>query len=213
MIYLISLPHRKDRREQAEKEMKNSDTPFMFWDATAHRDGAIGLKITMRKLFEHWLNTKEKQIVIFEDDVMFMVKSKVFNDFMSKANDELPNDFLSMSMGCNLIRPPQRYSAHLLRLTGAYATHAMIYSRDCVEVLMYLLDESDTPFDVMINNVVISQNRSYATSKMLCGQRLSKSDISQYTAEQVGVYWDHQSGMADLNRMMMDKYESYTKYL
>lgn len=213
MIYVINLAYRHDRRKEVRQEMQKGQTPFNFWQATPHENGAIGLKITMRRMFEHWLKTKEDQLVVFEDDVMFMVKQPAFDKFMTQAMNELPPDFLTLSFGCNLIRPPERFSPHLLRITGAYATHAMIYSRDCVEVLMFLLDESEKPFDVLLNDAVYPQGRSYATLRMLCGQRLSKSDISQYTPQQVGVYWDEEAGMADLNRMMQDKYTSYTKNL
>jgi GR25 family glycosyltransferase involved in LPS biosynthesis len=172
-IFLINLPQRKDRYWQSSQELGRYRIPYELFSATKKKDGREGLYITMRALFQKALRDGLKSILVFEDDALFKMDPE---QVMEKCLQQLPKDFDLLYLGCNLAQQPSCFvGANLVRITGALSTHAVAYSRGCMEKILAF--PMILPFDLLLLHNVQAHGRSYCTCPMLVTQRVDHSDI------------------------------------
>lgn len=176
-VYVISLQHRIDRREQMQCELNEHGIKFSFFDAIQDENGAFGLIKTMRKLFTEILSKDQNTVMILEDDSHFLLPSV---PFLNEVLPQLPQDYYCFHLGCNLIAAPRRISTNILKIDKAYATHAIIYSREAIELILpLLLRDEIVPYDILLMNSIQTYGKSYCTMPMLATQRESYSDIEK----------------------------------
>lgn len=176
-IYLVNLPQRTDRLVASAEELERFGIPYKRWAAKYNEHhGAIGLRDSMIDLFRSALDLGYKNVLVFEDDVMF-VRSDV-NEVMNKAIDQLPPDYRILFLGCQPTAGFTRFqSENLLPVTKAYATHAVMYSelamRECVNLgLGY-------PIDNWIVDNIQPKGGCFVTYPLLATQRPDYSDIGR----------------------------------
>lgn len=173
---LVSLPEREDRRTKAMEELSFHQIPFYIWMATKDEDGRRGLVKTMRSLLTFCVESDFNNVLIFEDDLKIVNPGigEIFSDCM----DELPENYDLLYLGPNLSIEPKKYSAHLLRGTGMYSTHAVMYSRAAIEFILEVLDENEA-YDITLVKKVQPGMQSYCTFPMLVSQHNTYSDIGK----------------------------------
>lgn len=211
-IFIVNLLERKDRREEIVSELKQYDIPARVWLASIACTGEIGLVKTMKNLFEHSLYWNFNKIIVFEDDNTFIAHPEV----VDKCFEQLPEDFHMLYFGLNLINAPELYSENLLKVNMAYASHAVLYSKEAMELILPHLKKEDRAYDVILKQEIQPLGKSYCTYPMVCSQRLTKSDIFKYDPSvHLGLekFFDVQSRNVDMGRMMEDKFEMFTKNL
>lgn len=198
-IYLINLPHRTDRREQATRELGHFDIPFEVWTAHRHTDGKTGLSQTLHELLTHALSNNMQRILVFEDDVEFL---KDPNDYMLKCQMQLLalKEWDLFYLGINSHVPfDDQMSENILRVRRAYALHAVAYSREGILKSLHAL--SSQPLlaaDVAIEQIVQPLGHCYCCYPMLATQRPSFSDI-----ENKNVHYD----------FLVERYAKHTRHL
>lgn len=170
--YLINLPRRTDRLTRCSEMLTKHGIAFEVFPAIEHRDGKEGIRATMLKLFD---TVKDDQILVLEDDVDFIGDLSI----LPKAISELPKDFDLLFLGANVFRPAEPYSEHLLRLTGAVANHAVIYTRKVMERMLEAYRESTQPTDMILNDRVVRGGKSFITRPLLATQIPDYSDIEK----------------------------------
>ncbi len=221
--FVINLEDRPERRKNVAAEMAKYGIKYTFIPGQYHENGEIGIKMTMAAIFDHAIKEEYSRILVFEDDAEVISESKnfplyrclEFHMVMQKIMNELPDDFLTLQLGINLLMPAERYSGSLLKVRAGYAAHAVIYSLEAMKLILPLLEE-ELAYDVIIaKHIQMPLNRSYCTYPMLVTQKPYKSDITTYEhwAGKPGVekYLDVENKLIRFDKMMNDRYEQYTK--
>lgn len=181
-IYLINLESRTERLLISLRRLHWFDIPVQVFDAIYNeRNGAVGLRSTMIALFTECLHRGYNNVLIFEDDFMVL---EDLNFYMPLCLQQLPKDFSLLYLGGHIITPfKEKYSENLLTLTGALTTHAIVYSRKAIEILLPIFiahaenPRDKTTIDMLLSNRIITAGKSYITYPLLVSQRKSWSDI------------------------------------
>lgn len=204
-IYVLNIPGRTDRLLDSAKELHKYGIPAKIFPATKMKDGAEGLRQTMRHLFTNVLKTNFKNILVLEDDFSFLINP---HEMIPKFLEQLPEEFHCAYLGANLLARPERVSDNVLKLSAAYATHAIIYSREAIEIIMKNLHDSQ-PYDLILNKTIQKMGRCYIIYPMICTQRDSPSDIANYDEyannPQTAIYVDPKTKSIKWGAMMQDR--------
>lgn len=184
--YLINLPRRTDRLEVSKRILQQHGIDFELCEAIALQNGADGIRQTMIGLFTHILqNTDYDKVLILEDDVDFIElnssrRGNYRNVWMQiqLAMSELPPDFDLLFLGANVYKPLLPYSKNLLKLTGAVANHAIIYTRKAMAELLELYTNNPKSItDSLMDTHIVSRGTCYIMNPMIAVQRPDFSDI------------------------------------
>jgi len=174
-IFLINLPSRKDRYLSAIRELALNKIPYERIFAIKQTNGEAGLSETMLRLFRDCVNKGYRRILVFEDDIKFLINP---NEYLDACIKELPGDFDLFYLGCNLTKPVTYFSENILKITRALSTHAVAYSYDCM--LQILNTRKILPFDRMLADTVQVRNKSLCTRILVATQRPGYSDIKRF---------------------------------
>jgi len=194
-----------------QSELKKYNIDFKLVEAIKNENGAKGLSLTMKKLFDSCIENSESDILVFEDDAVFINDN--VNEIMEAAMQQLPKNYLYLSLGYNLLLPPIRESENLIKLQSSYATHAIIYSRKCIELILDKWNE-EKPYDIFLMNNIQIYGASYGVYPMLCNQRTGISNIFEYNPEeQIGIekYYNVETKEINWGAMMQERYDELTK--
>lgn len=193
-VFLINLPHRKDRLEQSTKILDGYGVEFDIWDATLNEDGVMGLLQTMKGLFYHILrHTDIQHCIVLEDDCKFLLD---FNDFMNLLVEQLPENYRMLLLGCTLLGRPTRYSDNLLMIEQSYCTQAICYPLSTIKAIYHLLDKRE-PYDMKLMKEIQIHGNCFCTFPMMC--------------EQFTMYSDIEKGVQDWASYQRITYATYTK--
>lgn len=175
-IFVISLPHREDRRILIEEQLKNYGIEYEIWWAVGHHEkGIVGLLMSIKNLFEYCLAHEHYNILVLEDDCHFLIDPL---PFFKNVLPQLPTDYHCLYLGLNLTSPPVRVSDNLLRINTAYSTHSILYSKEAMEIVLTLIN-NETPYDITLMQQLQPKGKCYATLPMIATQRTSYSDIDR----------------------------------
>ena len=198
-IFLINLADRFDRLYDSALLLNEYEIPFERFEAVKHNDGYFGLVLTMKKLFKECLDKDINNILVFEDDISFCeckdYMDVVMNDcveWMMKNN--WGQFYLGVQHGKafgNLIAP------HVLRVEAGYSTHAVAYSKHCMEHFMH--NYVQEPIDNFFVREYQPFGKSFCSYPLLATQRTNYSNIYN---EQM-----------DWNRYIRKSYEDATRNL
>lgn len=179
-IYLINLPDRPDRLLRASTMLNFRDLSFCVVSATRKTDGRLGLLMTLQGLWQKSVDEGLERVLILEDDINIVGDLAV----MEKVMEQLPKDFDMLYLGCNLAQPPTVYSANILCVHRALATHAVVYSRKAMTRLLSL--PMHLPVDVFLANTIQAAGNCYCTYPLLISQYPGYSDIEKRQTD-----WTH----------------------
>lgn len=211
-IYLINLPERTDRLSDSIEEMRLWGMYYKTICAIKDKDGANGLKMTMGKLFESVLATKwERNVLVLEDDAKFLrPPAKLISEYVN----QLPEDYHIAYLGCNMLIAPERVSENVLRIKAAYSSHAIIYSREAMRLILKHISK-DKAYDQILQSEIQPLNKSYCIYPMLATQRDSRSDIADFddywSKPNLRKYLDEPTRTVKWDLMMRERFEQHTK--
>ncbi len=212
-IFILNLPERTERREYIISEMKKYGiTDFNMIPATFNENGELGIKLTMESVFSYAVENDFENLLVFEDDGSIIAAD--FEERMNSVIKELPEDYLTLQLGINMLMPPTRHSAHLLKVKAGYEAHAVLYSKEAIKMILSLLHDS-LPYDVILAKHIQPLGRSYCTIPMLVTQKPFPSDIAKFENyaknPAVAKYLDFENKMILWNVMMNERFNQYTK--
>lgn len=175
-IYLINLLKRTDRLLQSKWELDKYEIPYTVWEAIEKENGAEGIYLTLREIMSDALINGYKNILVFEDDALFLFNP---DSVMDKVVKQIPTTYDMFHLGVNLTKGyvPRHYSVNLLHLKRGYALHACAYSRSGMSKVMAL--GPMLPVDWNIADNIQTQGNCYAINPMICTQRPGFSDIEK----------------------------------
>ena len=183
--YLINLDKRPDRLLSANENLFMAGFKYKRFAAVEHAVGRIGVILSLKKLFEE--NINEPMILVFEDDVKFLVDNA--SERFQLALDEVPKTFDMLFLGANVLNMyvSDQYE-HIYKLLSAVSLHAVVYSQRAMRKILRLINEqyrdielkSELPtqraIDMAINGI-IAQKDSFICKEFLATQSPSYSDI------------------------------------
>lgn len=175
-IFCINLLKREDRWLQFMQQAEQYSIPFIRYSAIEDSSGAEGLRLTMVKLFTECIEKGYENILVFEDDCLFVECEEIFHNTMNHVVDNLPENYIMIFLGCQLTGEI-RYShtPHILKATKMFSTHAVLYSkRGMKEALSHNIS---APIDNFYVASLEPLNESYCITPLLCSQREGYSDI------------------------------------
>jgi len=203
-IYVINLPERTDRLQQATEELNGQGIPFEVFPAIKHNNGRLGIYLTLYMLIEQCFDNDVQTVLIFEDDVKFIANVEAWfcNDSMSKFywNNNSMAGIDILYFGCNTHDPndniiPLEYAnPGWCKVLNVFSCHAMAFSQFGMKMLLSAVEKDCTykiteagvmekvikyhnPIDVLIRDKIQPLGRCYCTNPMLATQRNSYSDI------------------------------------
>lgn len=208
-IFVISLQKRAERRIIITNELKKRNIPFRVWYAVERENGEQGLKETMMALVEHCLAKDYSKVLFLEDDATFIQPDEI----IEKAFDQLPEDFHLFYLGCTLMTKPEKISDNILKVWGAYSSHAIVYSKQGLRAaLSSLQTKPKLAYDVQLNYYGHQMNR-YCSYPMICTQRPGESDIYKHDERNVVLapFYNSQTKVTDWGSFMEKQYLQLTK--
>lgn len=175
-IVVINLEKRVDRWISVCEQMERFDIPFKRKNAVECNSGAEGLMRTMVEIFNEAIDKGYNNILVFEDDAVF--KDEDVNGIMENVIKQINKEYLLCYLGC---QPTSGfngwYSHNLLPVLNAYATHAVMYSRKAMQLI--LASNLDHPIDNHYVNNIQTYGDCYAVHPFLCTQAEGFSDIGK----------------------------------
>jgi GR25 family glycosyltransferase involved in LPS biosynthesis len=88
-IFVINLAKREDRKDQVIELLTEYGISAFIYEAYEHTIGYLGLVQTMQELFKECLEKGYERILVFEDDVNFVVPTETFHTTMNKCVEDL----------------------------------------------------------------------------------------------------------------------------
>lgn len=187
-VYVINLPERADRRELIDKELSQYGVAYTLVEAVKNDNGILGLLDSMKKLFSESISKGQSNIMVLEDDATFLAPPI---EFLNTVLTQLPQDYHCFYLGANLINTPERYSENILKIRSAYATHAIIYSRAAIDIIMSLLDNHITAYDIILMNNLQGHGKCYCTYPLLATQQPGYSNIEKRIMDWSALMFTH----------------------
>jgi len=199
LTYLLNLDKRTDRLELVMPELvnfcKNTNMPLpnkisavdgrQLYPDYEHA-GRIGFNKSFEKIFQDAQKNDYQNIIVFEDDVEFIDNAgHLFNTAIS----QLPDDAEIIYLGANLRQPLRRITPNIYRITNAWTTHAVIYTRAAIDKILhhykfpeYIVNSHDV-FDEWLRVVGQMIMKCYIVSPMVAFQRKDFSDLTNDVAD------------------------------
>ena len=132
-VLYINLSHRKDRKEQIERQLTNWGVPFERVDASAHQYGHLGCAQSHIRCLERAILEKWPHVCIVEDD-MYILDLPVFKKSLHHfLKAKLSWDVLLL--GGN-VGPPYMKEKGCRRVINAQTTTAYVVQQHYYETLL-----------------------------------------------------------------------------
>ena len=132
--------------------------------------------LSVKTILQYFLRSPYDRLLFLEDDCVF-----VKLDHIEQALNELPEDWDILYLGANIMHSgdpkPVYFSPHLCRVHNAWATHAIAYSKKCVNfILSNVPGISEQMYDNWLSGN-LSRFNSYIVTPMAAYQRPGHSLI------------------------------------
>lgn len=199
-IYCINLKERTDRWEQCLKNFEKLeitnyeriDAIKVNGDLNSKRKGQIGCAMSFVKCFNDAILKKYENILILEDDFLFIDEKEIlFSKTLASIND-LPNDWDSLYFGGTVVNdynhiPIQKYSSNLFKLNSAHCLHSVAFSKNGLLKIKDFFNKKDDWYLDLINKYEAidiffakdyqHQTNSFISKELLCYQKINPSNI------------------------------------
>ena len=139
-VFYINLDARKDRRQEIEGELVQIGISGERFSAIRTSPGIIGCGQSHVAVLKEGKARGYKNILIFEDDFMFLVSKEEFIQLFQKALEEVPDfDVILLGYAINSSEP---FSDTLVKVLDAQTTSGYIINEKFYDTLISTWDES-----------------------------------------------------------------------
>lgn len=144
-----------------------------------HQSFNLGVK----KALQEFLKSGQHSMLFLEDDVQFQNLEQLW-----PALTELPDNWDVFYLGCNIQGETQKVSQRIYRVTNAWTTHAVAYTRPIVEYLLkHYPDESSVMYDNWLGSLLPNWN-AYVCKPFCAVQRPRYSGIWNTQADYTSAF-------------------------
>lgn len=166
-IVLINLDKDKERLKRSTKQLEKYGLSFKRIPGVLHDEPWKGFNAA----YMNALRAIPNGGIIFEDDV----------ELDRFYIPDLPDDWDLLYFGANLKEPTEPYNDELVRVLGAWTTHAVMYSKKCVKKILEQFDDTYA-CDDWLKRFFLRENKCYLTTPM---QAYQASGFSNLMKQQV----------------------------
>jgi GR25 family glycosyltransferase involved in LPS biosynthesis len=181
--FVISLPHRIDRRLHIEQELSKLPIEYSFCDAINGHEldysgpllkGEIGIKQTHDQLLKTAKEQHYNSMFIFEDDVEL---SDDAIEQIKMALADLPADVDMFYLGASHHQRPRHIAGNIYKVSFTFTAHALYINKTAFDILeRFIYAHPHHPLDVCYAYAQSKLN-AYAVYPHLAWQMYSYSDI------------------------------------
>lgn len=193
-VFLINLRRRPYRLKEATYELTKAGIKFNVFDAvdgntfndltipseyrgnTKHlKPGAVGCLLSHISLIKYAKEKGLKNILIFEDDVVF---SKNFNSFFNTIINEIPKDWDMFYLGGHPIQGQiTKVSKNINKSSQILATHSYAINASAYDIILNS-NEYKYAIDTLYTELIHMNINAYICNPRITYQREGYSDIS-----------------------------------
>jgi len=196
-VYVINLRRRPDRLAHITRELEKIHAKFKLIEAVdgniieCNKDvgngwnyrGVTGCAYSHRKIYTDALDNNYKQILVVEDDNVFM---SGFNDMFESFIRQVPADWEMLYFGGNHQARTKAVNINVERLSHTYTTNCYAIKCHIIPVLLENLPEDmkklAVPIDVLLTTIQ-KRNKVYSHKPHICWQLSDFSDIENKQQE------------------------------
>lgn len=185
-IYCINLDERTDRWQHAQEEFKKAGIldKVQRFSAIRENDGRLGIIKSNLAIIKIAKEKKLKNVLIFEDDVQFIVDNpqKVLQDSINQVGNIKWHLFY---LGANTHEKLLKFKPNLILLKNAFAVHSMAYSNLMYDEFINRYDKLksvntfDDILDVYLARKIQEKYICLMVNPMMTTQMNSFSDIEK----------------------------------
>lgn len=204
-IYCINLKHRTDRWQSCLSQFNS----LGISNRVNRKEGLVCIHPKLLKkenaqigcTLSHYYILKEAQknnysnIMVLEDDFLFLKDKEYINEEINKSTSELPKDWDIFYFGAFFVKgydynPVENYSQNLIKAKTCFCTHAICYSNKAINKILKHL-KLETELEVLNFNKeyqvidwyyvreMQENSECFASKNLLCVQTEGYSDIEK----------------------------------
>jgi len=208
-IRIINLEKDKTRMQNVTAEMNKMDIKFTRFNAIETEVGAVGATLSHKQCIQEAKENNKKNLLIFEDDVVFMYDKEKTNKMLEKAIDYLKNrDWDILYLGINLVDVGDNpnnvvfpLEEDLYRIRAGYGAFAYVINSDVFDEYLALIPEEEdisvankTIIDQILRFKLCSRHKMFLVPLVL----MEKNNLST-----------NQKGIVDYNKSILNRYKKY----
>ena len=201
-IYCINLSSRTDRWDMCLRQFsKFGMCNVQRFDAvkynhpklSAKANGQIGCALSHYNIIKEAKLKNYSNILVLEDDFIFLKEPNEFNIKLKKSLDELPSDWDLFYLGSYFVKgyeyePTERYSDNLIKVNTGFCLHSISYSSKGMDKILknfkvnseldilYFSEEYES-IDWYLVREFQYDNNCFASDELLSSQSSGFSDI------------------------------------
>lgn len=188
-IYYINLASRPDRDLATRFELERLGIKAQRIEGQTGENKYLAFN---KSQFKALSEAQGDKVLILEDDILFRNVSAIRDSHLPEAIKELPEDWDMLFLGSNIIgndqtdwATPNPYSPHLNKVVNSWATHAVAYSRKCIDFILDNFKHEEWPpiYDEFLRVSVLPVRKCFIINPMIADQRPGFSDIWQTPVE------------------------------
>jgi len=194
-IYVINLKERTDRREHIINQLNEINcNQYNIIDAvdgskienrSMIKNGAFGLLMTYKNIYNDWKNKGGSDIMIIEDDCAFI---KDFNSHLDTYIKSVPEDWDMLYFGANhnyhMGQRTEKINDYCVKTNNSYSAHCVLMRPNLFEELIGMIDSNPLEVDVLMAQLQKKHN-SYSSHITLTTQIPSYSNIENKPVDNV----------------------------
>ena len=230
-IYCINLNHRKDRWANCVDQFSkfNFNDRVERFDAikynnpklSAKANGHIGCGLSHYNIIKEAKLKNYSNILVLEDDFIFLKEPDEFNIKLKKSLDELPSDWDLFYLGSNFVKgydyePTERYSDNLIKVNTGFCLHSVSYSSRGMDKILksfklnseldilYFFEEYES-IDWYLVREFQHENNCFASDELLSSQGAGFSDIECQYLNYEGKFLESYNSYSSLKKMELLK--------
>ena len=194
-IYVINLKERIDRKEHILNELTKIDCDNFILvegvdgskieNTSSIKNGAFGLLMTYKNIYQDWKSKGNQQILIIEDDCKFI------DDFEKHLNlyvDNVPQNWDILYFGANhnyhIGYKTLKINNYCIKTNNSYSAHCVLIKPYVFEELISLINTNPLEVDVLMS-VLQKKYNSYSSHIPLTTQIPSYSNIENKPVDNV----------------------------
>ena len=142
-IYYINLKHRLDRKKQIEAEIKKLGCPFQRIDAIKNKNGGLGCVRSHIKCLEKAKMNNLKNVLIFEDDFVFVENNNNVRNKINNALKLLKNNWDVIMLSGNILKTENSIYDDLDKVIDVQTASGYIVNRNYYDTLINNFKEAE----------------------------------------------------------------------
>lgn len=224
-IYCINLKSRSDRWENCvsqfshldilERIKKTEGTLCAHPALSLKQNAQVGCALSHYNILKEAQKNNYSNILVFEDDFLFLKDKEIVNAQINKSIAELPSDWDVFYLGGFFVKgydyeATEKYSKNLIKAKTCFCLHAVSYSKKGVNKILQNL-KLETELQVLnfsreyeaIDWYFVREfqenNKCFAAADLLCAQKDGFSNIENK-------YFDYRGNFQESYKQHVEKF-------